>query len=78
MKIPRRFGTLWECGPTNPAPGYRGASEGALWYIGSSGYSWSSSVNGTNGVYLNSYTAGLNSSETNNRGYGFQLRCLSE
>ncbi|WP_304708326.1 hypothetical protein [uncultured Rikenella sp.] len=46
--------------------------------IGNVGYSWSSSVNGTNGMYLSFYTTWLNPSLAHNRSYSFQLRCLSE
>ncbi len=42
------------------------------------GYSQASAVSGTNGVFLDFGTQGLNSSRTNNRAFGFQLRCLSE
>ncbi|WP_294600769.1 hypothetical protein [uncultured Rikenella sp.] len=59
------------------APGCRGSASGALGNIGNNGYSWSSAVSGTNGVFLNFNTQNLNPSNVNNRGHGLQLRCLS-
>ncbi len=59
-----------------PAPGYRGNGEGALWNVGSNGYSWSSSVSGTNGLYLHFDATNLYPSTTAHRGHGFQVRCL--
>ncbi|WP_294598378.1 hypothetical protein [uncultured Rikenella sp.] len=65
-----------------PAPGFRDAGNygrlGDLSYVGNSGFSWSFATSGIYGLYLNSYTAGLNPSNIYGRGYGFQLRCLSE
>ncbi len=66
-----------------PAPGYRDAGsrtggEGDLWYVGYNGYSWSSSVSGSNGVYLYFNATGLNPSNASHRAYGFQVRCLQE
>ncbi|WP_294600459.1 hypothetical protein [uncultured Rikenella sp.] len=46
--------------------------------VGYSGYSWSSAVSGTNGVFLDFSTQHLNPGYVRNRGYGLQLRCLSE
>ncbi len=60
------------------APGHRGSSEGALWGVGIGGYIWSSSFSRTNGVLLHFHTTWLNPGDAHNRGYGFQLRCLSE
>lgn len=58
------------------APGYRHRDTGALTAVGNNGYSWSSSVNGINGMNLNFNATGLNPSNSNNRAYGFQVRCL--
>ncbi len=58
------------------APGYRHRDTGVLTSVGNNGYSWSSTVSGTNGVNLNFNTSWLNPSNTNNRAYGFQVRCL--
>ncbi len=65
-------------GDERPAPGYRYPNEGTLGAIGSNGYSWASTVSGTNGMYLNFGVAWLYPSRANYRAYGFQLRCLSE
>ena len=65
-----------------PAPGYRDFGrtgyEGVARNVGNNGYSWSSSVSGSNGFYLNFNTTNLNPSNANNRGHGFQVRCLQE
>ena len=58
------------------APGYRHRDTGALTNVGNNGYSWSSSVSSTNGMNLNFNSSWLNPSNTNNRAYGFQVRCL--
>jgi len=61
-----------------PAPGYRERANGGLGHVGNHGFSYSSSVSGSNGVYLNFYVTYLNPSNANSRAYGFPLRCLSE
>ena len=61
-----------------PAPGNRGSSTGVLWGVGNHGYSYSSSANGNNGMYLNVYVTGLYTSSADPRAYGFQLRCRAE
>ena len=61
-----------------PAPGYRSRDTGALYDVGTSGYSWASTVNGSLGMHLNFYVTWLGPSSAGNRGYGFPLRCLSE
>ncbi|WP_300829605.1 hypothetical protein [uncultured Rikenella sp.] len=69
-------------GQALPAPGFRDAGNngrfGALAYVGHGGFSYSSSVSGSNGVYLHFYVTGLNPGSASDRGYGLQLRCLSE
>ncbi len=62
----------------SPAPGYRSSASGALYYIGSNGYGWSSTVCDTLGMNFCFAVTWLDLSGTNHRGYGFQLRCLSE
>ncbi|WP_294599947.1 hypothetical protein [uncultured Rikenella sp.] len=66
----------------HPAPGVRDAGNygrlGGLMYVGRHGYSWSSAVSGTNGVFLDFNTQYLNPSYVDYRGHGFPLRCLSE
>ncbi|WP_300646443.1 hypothetical protein [uncultured Rikenella sp.] len=42
------------------------------------GFSWSSAVSRTDGVFLLFYTQYLYPSGANRRGHGYQLRCLSE
>ena len=63
-----------------PAPGYRdfgrAGYEGVARETGNNGFSWSSTVSGTNGYYLNFNPTNLNPSNANNRGHGFQVRCL--
>ncbi|WP_300726604.1 hypothetical protein [uncultured Rikenella sp.] len=46
--------------------------------VGGNGYSYSSSVSGTNGMNLNFGVAWLHPSSADGRAYGYQLRCLSE
>ncbi|WP_299456678.1 hypothetical protein [uncultured Rikenella sp.] len=43
-----------------------------------SGYSWSSTVGGTNGVHLGFNVTWLDPNNADNRAHGFQLHCLSE
>ncbi len=64
--------------PCGRAPGYRSNSTGTLYGIGEGGYSYSSSVNGSKGMYLGWDATWLLSNNANNRGHGLQLRCLSE
>ncbi|WP_297829298.1 hypothetical protein [uncultured Rikenella sp.] len=63
-----------------PAPGYRHRDTGALLGVSKYGYSWSSAVSttSTSGLSLSFNVAWLNTSYTDLRVYGFQLRCLSE
>ena len=62
------------------APGFRDAGNngknGALMNVGNNGFSWSSAVSGSNGVYLNFNATNLNPSNTNSRAFGLQVRCL--
>ena len=64
--------------PGGLAPGYRSRDTGALNGVGSNGYSWASTVSGTNGMYLGFDVTWLHPSNAGSRAYGFQLRCLSE
>ena len=63
------------CG--NPAPGFRHHASGAPGSVGY-GYSWASTVSGTNGMNLNFRSQLLYTSRSDYRAYGLQLRCLSE
>lgn len=62
------------------APGYRdfgrAGYEGVVRSVGNNGYSWSSSVSGTNAFNLNFNSTNLGPSNAHNRGHGFQVRCL--
>ena len=61
-----------------PAPGCRHRDTGALSSVGNDGYSWSSAFGNTDGMRLFFYVTGLYPSGAYHRGFGFQLRCLSE
>ncbi len=65
-------------GQSNPAPGFRNYAEGDLTDVGNRGYSWSSTANNTNGMYLDFSATVLYPSYANFHAHGFQLRCLSE
>ena len=65
-------------GQSNPAPGARDRINGVMTNVGNTGFSWSSTVNSFNGVYLSLSVTDLNPSYSNHRALGFQLRCLSE
>ena len=64
------------------APGYRGAGNeewmGGLAYVGAYGYSWASTVNEKNSMYMAAYVTWLEPCSSSFRAFGFQLRCLSE
>ncbi len=64
--------------PNGTAPGFRETASGALNYVGNDGFCYSRSGSGGYGVYLNFGMTELSSSSAYYRGYGFQLRCLSE
>ncbi|WP_300400690.1 hypothetical protein [uncultured Rikenella sp.] len=51
---------------------------GALASVGLSGYSYSSSTKEAYSLFVDFHTQGFSPSYTNGRGFGFQLRCLSE
>ncbi len=74
-------GRLWTSNTPNiyfPAAGYRFSSSGALSYVGSYGYYWSSSPNGTgNGHYLGFYSSNWRWNYYN-RAYGFPVRPVAE
>ncbi len=61
------------------APGYRDNFNGEMISIGNRGYSWASSINEIYGTLLYFYMTSLEPQNvTHFRGYGLQLRCLSE
>ncbi|MCL2561435.1 MAG: hypothetical protein FWE10_03820 [Rikenellaceae bacterium] len=62
-----------------PATGNRNVSSGALNNVGSNGYNWSATPSSaTNGFNLNFNSTSVNPSNSNNRGNGFPVRCLSK
>jgi len=60
-----------------PMAGYRSYSYGSLYYTGSNGLYWSSTVNSSNAyrLYFNSSDAHMYSSR---RAYGFSIRCIKD
>jgi len=60
-----------------PAAGRRDYDNGLLFYVGSYGYYWSSTVDGTDSHFLHFYSSSayLNSY---NRAYGFSVRCIKD
>ena len=66
----------------DPAPGFRDAGNnhlfGALGSTGSGGFCYSSGTKSNSGLDLNFSATGLYPDATGNRGFGLQLRCLSE
>ena len=59
-----------------PAPGYRIVDSGELCRVGYSGFSWSSTVSGSNSYYLDFYPTRLVPQTSTHRAIGRQLRCL--
>ena len=49
---------------------------GGLRDVGNNGYSWSSTITGSNAHFLNFNYNGVNPQNNNNRANGLQLRCL--
>ena len=79
MQAPRQ--ARLECSAA-PAPGFRDAMStrgfGGLRDVGSTGYSWSSSIAGTDTHGLGFGYNGVNPQYYSNRANGLQLRCLQE
>ncbi len=68
-----------------PAPGFRDSGyrnatggSGKLYSVGDYGFSWSSSIAGTNAHYLGFYYSWLSPQGSGHRATGLQLRCLQE
>jgi uncharacterized protein (TIGR02145 family) len=61
-----------------PAAGYRNVNGGSLGSLGTNGNYWSSTVNSANAhsLYLN--IGNVNPGNSNDRGNGFSVRCISE
>ncbi|MDE6499594.1 MAG: hypothetical protein K2K83_02670 [Rikenella sp.] len=50
-----------------------------MYYVGSNGFSWSSSIGTTKSVYFLHFQHGeITPNYLSNRSYGFPLRCLQE
>lgn len=64
--------------PDWPKAGNRYYGSGSLVNLGSGGAYWSSSINGANAYNLYFYTGGVYPGGSNNRGYGFSVRCLKD
>lgn len=60
------------------AAGYRNNSNATVNNVGSNGYYWSSTVNGTNSYNLNFNSTNVNPVNNNNRPYGFSVRLLKD
>jgi uncharacterized protein (TIGR02145 family) len=63
---------------TLPAAGFRFNTTGGLNSRGSSGYYWSSTVNGVSAYYLIFNSSLVNPAHSNPRTVGFSLRCIAE
>ena len=62
-----------------PASGYRNASNGKFYAVGTNGYAWMSTpYNSTNGYYLDFRSSTVYPNYTNHRSFGFPTRCIKE
>ena len=61
-----------------PAAGYRFVNDASLSYVGTHGFYWSSTVNGSNAYYLSFSSGIVYQGDLNSRGFGFSVRCISE
>ncbi|WP_300400756.1 hypothetical protein [uncultured Rikenella sp.] len=61
-----------------PAPGYRYADSGDPVTVGCRASLWMASIYNTDGRHLHFSTTWLYPNSAYGRGFGFQLRCLSE
>ena len=73
-----QFGRLFDNRLFIPAGGYRAYSDITLYDVGKYGYSWSSSIAGTNAHYLLFGYSWLSPQYGGHRAGGLQLRCLRE
>ncbi len=73
-----QFGRLFDNRLFIPAGGYRDHNDGSLFAVGHYGYSWSSSIAGTDAHYLVFDAGGLSPQNSGRRASGLQLRCLRE
>jgi len=58
--------------------GYRNNSDASLVNLGSTGTYWSSSVSGTNALYLNFDASSVSPAYSQYRAYGFSVRCVKD
>jgi hypothetical protein len=58
--------------------GHRDYADGSLYTVGSYGYYWSSTVNGTNTWYLYFGSGNADMSDSYGRAFGFSVRCLKD
>ena len=62
-----------------PAAGYRANNSSSYGGVGTNGYYWSSSINGTSAYYSYFYSTNVLPGNTNGgRANGFSVRCVSE
>ncbi|GHV36405.1 hypothetical protein FACS1894178_7570 [Bacteroidia bacterium] len=61
-----------------PAAGYRRYGDGSLDGVGTYGYGWSSTPNGSEGAYLLGFDSSNASTGNSNRKYGQSVRCVAE
>lgn len=64
-----------DCSTLLPAAGNRNTN-GSMNNVGSNGYYWSSTPNGSNGYNLNFNSGNINVNNNNNRNNGFPVRCV--
>ena len=68
------YGTEWLL--FYPAAGYRFRDTGAFDATGGYGYAWSCTVSGVNGYFLGFHLTSVSPTSSNNRAYGFSVRCV--
>lgn len=61
-----------------PVAGFRGASSGAFFSVGSSARYWSGSPDSSNGFNMNFYSSSVNPANSILRTNGFSVRCVQE
>ncbi len=61
-----------------PVAGNRIFSNGSLSFVGSNGYYWSATVSGAYARFLVFNNAGTTGGNSNNRAYGYSVRCLKD
>ncbi|WP_304708836.1 hypothetical protein [uncultured Rikenella sp.] len=68
--------------PNDTAPGYRGYGDGKAWNVGDGGFGFSPATSPREEyaccITLNFGVQRLNPTTLDSRGFGLQLRCLSE